>query len=305
MHFSRKTMSHLTTITLKLYHTIPAYKIVMKLEENGEILSIRNILDDHPTKKFQATIRTNLTNAQIKENLKEMIYPQYSATPVILEEIKAFQEPEATTPYRKNLKREPNNAQLDFQRIIVQLPSEIQKTSDQWETTLIKDYHQFGPLEYVLISENLNWKIKTAFIRFSSTEAANEALKIQTRYRSKIADKRRKGNNASEEVTLISHEICGLTMDASILYLHVRTCEKLRSLKLNTQRESKRPSRELERKNKKGKANTKTKTRQEDTALINFENPLPREQLYTSNEVMQILTKALDAFSAITSVKMD
>ena len=143
-------MSHLTTLTLKLYHTIPMIKLVLGLEENGEILSIRNILDKHPTKKFQATIRTTLTNAQIKENIKKMIYPQYSTVPVILEEIKVFQETpsdsraEATTSYTKDQKPGPKDTELDLKRIIIQLPSESMNTLNQWETDLIKDFHKFG-----------------------------------------------------------------------------------------------------------------------------------------------------------------
>ena len=85
-----------------------------------------------------------------------MIYPQYSTAPVILEEIKAFRETpsdfraETTTSYTKDQKQGPKDTELDLQRIIIQLPSESLKTLDQWETALIKDFHKFGPLEYVL-----------------------------------------------------------------------------------------------------------------------------------------------------------
>ena len=92
MHFIFSTMPHLATLTLKYDFAIPMIRLVLALERSGEILSTRKLEDEFPFQKLQATIRTTLTIEQIQENTKDLVYPQHSTIPILLEEVRISQE---------------------------------------------------------------------------------------------------------------------------------------------------------------------------------------------------------------------
>lgn len=286
-------MTHLATLTFTHYHTIPLVRLISSMEESGEVIAFRRIPGKYPFRKFQGTIETTLREPELRRNMQRLVHPQYSMTPVQLEDLKIFRDPnddEAKLGPVTKLPRIMDTEDLDFNRILVTLPKRSSRSIKEWETILVHDFKEFGDLEYITVYENPKNRTKTGFVRFLNAPDADRALKTQGQYKMTIANKRKR--RPTVPISTVLHHPCNLRIDSEVLFLHEPICDILKKAR-PTGTKSRIIENSTMKKIKSPGLKKSHKTIEKILPLIDLDNPPIPAQTYTSEDVLRIVTKVL------------
>lgn len=211
------------------FHSTPLQLLIADVIKIGEIICFRKLPAQYYTKSVAIVIETQVPSEAVERYLKNLRYPEYCPTAIVVKKFTTYGNTQLTTPPKN---KEPLPAILDQRRLVIQLP-DLPMTEEEWMADLLKTFVKFGEVEYVTIFHNKKTGRKTAFMRYFTKEAAKKALKTNTSFPCSIANERkRKASDLPQ--SKVTHPECGYRVDRGTLSLHVDTCKVLTKLELHT-----------------------------------------------------------------------